>query len=439
MGKSSTLDGKVLASATTGDAVSGSTRDTLYVYFALAYIAQGFSSQFGVISQPTQFFLMKSVGLSAANVSFVMAAMMFPWILKPVYGLLSDTVPLLGYRRKSYLILAHLLALAGLALSSLTAAPKLVLAGLLCTALAMAVATALMLGLAAEKGNANGQSAKYISAQSFYYYLGNIGAVLLAGYLCEHFLPGAALQYAALIALLPVAILTVLTFRMIREPRVNESGKAARAEGWQSIKEAIRQPSLLAVWMLAACWNFTPSFGVPLYFHETNNLQFQQSLIGQLFAWNALGMMLGAVIYRDILKKFELRRRLYVVAGMWAAAIFSYVGLSEPTSGYGIETFRGIAMTIEILCLYDLASRFCTPSNAVSIMAFLLAARNIANELGTLAGGSLFTHVFANQYLPLVLVGVASPLLSMLLVPYTVRHQTTPAPTDTLPEPEEAK
>ena len=32
-----------------------------------------------------------------------------PWVVKPVYGFLSDTVPIFGYRRRSYLIICGLL------------------------------------------------------------------------------------------------------------------------------------------------------------------------------------------------------------------------------------------------------------------------------------------------------------------------------------------
>jgi len=32
-----------------------------------------------------------------------------PWIVKPFWGVLTDTVPLFGYRRKSYLILFGIL------------------------------------------------------------------------------------------------------------------------------------------------------------------------------------------------------------------------------------------------------------------------------------------------------------------------------------------
>ena len=31
-----------------------------------------------------------------------------PWVVKPIYGFLSDTVPIFGYKRRSYLILCGL-------------------------------------------------------------------------------------------------------------------------------------------------------------------------------------------------------------------------------------------------------------------------------------------------------------------------------------------
>ena len=34
-----------------------------------------------------------------------MGIIKLPWIIKPLYGIISDTFPLFGYRRKNYLIL----------------------------------------------------------------------------------------------------------------------------------------------------------------------------------------------------------------------------------------------------------------------------------------------------------------------------------------------
>lgn len=32
-----------------------------------------------------------------------------PWMVKPLYGFISDSVPLFGYRRRSYLVLCGLM------------------------------------------------------------------------------------------------------------------------------------------------------------------------------------------------------------------------------------------------------------------------------------------------------------------------------------------
>jgi len=42
--------------------------------------------------------------MNPADVSVVSGIVSIPWILKPFYGIISDTVPYFGYRRKSYLI-----------------------------------------------------------------------------------------------------------------------------------------------------------------------------------------------------------------------------------------------------------------------------------------------------------------------------------------------
>jgi MFS family permease len=45
-----------------------------------------------------------------------MALLAVPWTIKPIFGLLSDFVPLLGSRRRNYLLLANGLAAASLLL-----------------------------------------------------------------------------------------------------------------------------------------------------------------------------------------------------------------------------------------------------------------------------------------------------------------------------------
>jgi len=42
--------------------------------------------------------------MSPAEVSVASGIISIPWVLKPFYGICSDTIPYFGYRRKSYLI-----------------------------------------------------------------------------------------------------------------------------------------------------------------------------------------------------------------------------------------------------------------------------------------------------------------------------------------------
>ncbi|GMF34153.1 unnamed protein product [Phytophthora fragariaefolia] len=58
------------------------------------------------------------IRMPPATTSLYYSLTFVPWNLKPLYGLLSDSVPLLGYRRKSYIALCELLAAGSLVLTA---------------------------------------------------------------------------------------------------------------------------------------------------------------------------------------------------------------------------------------------------------------------------------------------------------------------------------
>src|SRR6266536_4344884 len=86
----------------------------LAVLFGIVYFAQG------MWYLPVQVITisLKDRGLSAGQVADFFAITVIPWLIKPVYGLISDFVPLFGQRRKSYFLLTSGIAAAmGLTLS----------------------------------------------------------------------------------------------------------------------------------------------------------------------------------------------------------------------------------------------------------------------------------------------------------------------------------
>src|SRR6476660_6264829 len=80
----------------------------LAALFAIVYFAQG---MFYLPDQAISI-VFKDQGLKADQVAYFFLLTGIPWFIKPLYGLVSDFVPLFGLRRRSYLLLTSSLACA---------------------------------------------------------------------------------------------------------------------------------------------------------------------------------------------------------------------------------------------------------------------------------------------------------------------------------------
>src|SRR5580700_7389162 len=90
--------------------------------FAVIYIAEGMGQMGGLIGQPLSYYLLKQFNWDATQISAMLYLLCIPWFIRPIYGMISDFIPLFGYRRKLYLVLANLLAVIGfLLLTGMTA------------------------------------------------------------------------------------------------------------------------------------------------------------------------------------------------------------------------------------------------------------------------------------------------------------------------------
>ena len=75
-----------------------------------------------------------------------------PWVVKPLYGMVSDFLPLFGYRRRSYLLLANVGAVAAFLWTTQVLAPPPIVLALLLTSIAMAAASTVCGALLVENG-----------------------------------------------------------------------------------------------------------------------------------------------------------------------------------------------------------------------------------------------------------------------------------------------
>ena len=96
----------------------------LMLFFAIVYTVEGFcQAKVGVIWQPLTHYLKESQGWDPVQIAASLAILDVPWVVKPLYGIVSDFLPLFGYRRRSYLLLANAGAVAAFVWAAQALAP----------------------------------------------------------------------------------------------------------------------------------------------------------------------------------------------------------------------------------------------------------------------------------------------------------------------------
>lgn len=73
------------------------------------YFLQATGGNPGLHFQSLQKYLKEALKFSPTEMSVFMALIILPWTIKPLYGIISDFLPIFGSRRKNYFVLTGLL------------------------------------------------------------------------------------------------------------------------------------------------------------------------------------------------------------------------------------------------------------------------------------------------------------------------------------------
>jgi BT1 family len=168
----------------------------LMVFFALVYIVEGLGQTGGLIAQPLNYFLKQVYGWTPVQVTAYLTVLNLPWIIKPVYGIVSDFVPLFGYRRKAYLILANAAAAGAYLSVTRITAPGPFVSLLLLTAYAMAISSALCGALLVENGQRLRASDAFVNQQWLWFNIAAMASAFIGGELIEQLGPKRAEGFA---------------------------------------------------------------------------------------------------------------------------------------------------------------------------------------------------------------------------------------------------
>jgi MFS family permease len=384
-------------------------RRRLAALIAVVYFAQGMWS---LPNQTMAIVLKERDALSAAHVADFMLMSTLPWLIKPVYGLLSDFVPLFGRRRKSYFLLASgLAAAAGFTLAALPYHDYWRMAGLF-TAMGFGLAFTDVLtdALMVENGRASGLTGAFQSVQWFAIY----GASILVGVLGGHFAATQNLHAAFLLAACFPLISFTMAMMFVRDP-ISRFDREAFVQTWTAIRGAARMREIWVVAGFIFFFNFSPSFGPAFLYYQTDVLKFDQQFIGILGSLSSIGFMVGALIYAPLSRRLPLKTIMLWAIGVSATATFSYLLYRDRTSAIIIDTGFGVLAMLTQLAFLDLAAKACPPHVEATFFALLMSVYNLAIQLSTNVGARLYDRI---GFTGLVFVSAIMTALAYVLVPW---------------------
>jgi MFS family permease len=379
----------------------------LAMLFAVVYFSQG---MYYVPNQVLTLTLKEKLGLSAAQVATFGWITLLPWMVKPVYGLLSDSFPLFGRRRKSYFMVTSALATCA-ALSLGTVQPMYWTLVLLIAALGLGIAFTDVLtdALMVENGKPLGLTGAFQSVQWAAINTATILVGLIGGYLAER----RDLHAAYLVSAFFPFLAFVMGAAFIHEPRVRSS-RAEIREAWRGIRSAVGDRTMWVVAGFILFWTFSPSIGIPLFYYQTDTLKFSQQFIGLLGSLTAAAGIVGAAVYAPLSRRVPLQRLIVWSIGVGVVGTLAYLFYRDKTSAVFIDVVFGSIGMITQLALLDLAAKACPKHAEGTFFALLMSVYNLGTQGSQVTGGYLYDYI---GYTPLVLISAAMTAAAWFLVP----------------------
>jgi MFS family permease len=420
--------GPVGVPATTTSPAAAGSAHRLATLFGLLYFLQGIGEPTeGLIAQPVCA-LLKSWHDSPAQITAFAALLSLPWTIKPLYGLLTDFLPLGGYRRKAYLVLSSLAALVGFAGLSFWPLPEgdhawLML--LLLPTVGVAFGDVVVDALMVEHGQSRGLTGRLQSVQWAAIYAASIFTGIAGGYLSGHQLYQTSFALCAIVAVLMV----VLSLTSVEEPP-SPSRAAPFRHALGSLWQGLRSPVILSVCLLIFLFEFNPFSATVQNMYMTEHLGFSEQFYGLTRSMVAVSSIAACVGYGFYCRRVPMRWLVHLSIAMGVVATLAFWFLWNSQLACVVALASGFAYTTAMLVQLDLAAQACPPAAAGTIFAAIMALSNASSSLSTYLGGKLFEQgidLWGHTVSFNVLVGIGAlttaacwlvvPLLPKRLVP----------------------
>jgi MFS family permease len=381
---------------------------------------------------PLNHLLGKTLHLDSDKAATFFSLAMLPWTFKVIAGLMVDGVPLFGSRRRSYLLLSALTALAMWLWMGLSPGNfNLLLALAIGMNMAIVFGSTTSGGLLVEAGQRFNASGRLSSLRVFAQNLGAGLAMPVSGYLADHTIGGACpLGWTSAAAILPLACMFFAAWFLLREPPLPVPPAHGRSFAeqtlhvinsiWRQIKNVLRREMLLPALLLFFI-QAVPTFrSTCFYQYQTGPLNYTDAALGWLGLAGYGVALLSSGLYAWGCRRVSLRTSLHSAIILTSVSALPYLFYTayEPymMRAFAIEGVGTFLQYLAYLPLFDLAVR-CTPKGSEALgYSVLISVWNIGLMIGSKTGPMLYEHTLNKNMNNLIWLNAGVTLAGVLIV-----------------------
>lgn len=344
---------------------------------SLAFFLISFTVGIASISDfAVQYFLKDDLKLQPGNSSKINSIALIPWSLKPLLGLLTDLVPLFGFRRKFYIIFSGLLnILTWLYMSyyvtNVTGATLAMFTVNLCLAFSSVIGEALVIEISqtTSKESIDNKAKDNISS---YFIIKDCGILIssyLKGYLVDIMTPKHVFILAAFVpSILIIAGILINEDVIVEDFNIKDSKENNNNQGVKNynslddnnncndyntdnekIKERkslfkqyiqfISEKQVFVPLLFLILYTATPSYDDPYFYFLTNDLKFSGKILGQISFISSIFAILGIFLYKSHFKHVSFAVTMTVGSVIYFFFSFLAFCLASHISVFGISNY----------------------------------------------------------------------------------------------------
>ena len=358
------------------------------------------------------FFLKDELLLSPVQMSAIIGISTIPWMIKPLYGFVSDILPLFGYHRKTYIFLSGIIGSAAwLSLGTIVNSGPTATMMILLSSFSVALSDVIVDSIVVER--ARSESAEKLgSLQSLCWAISAIGGLCTAyfsGLLLEYFTTRTVFSITALFPIITSFVAWLITEKPMNKDDQKNNYDHIKYQLVQ-IRQAITKKAVLLPTVFIFVWHATPNAESAFFYFTTNELQFQPEFLGRVRLVTSFASLVGVWAFQRYFKTISFRTMftwgifLSTALGMTTLLLVTHtnrlLGINDHWFSLGDNLIITVIGKIVFMPVLVLATKLCPPGIEATFFALIMSVFNLGGTVSYWLGSMImkWLGITENQF-----------------------------------------